>query len=580
MRQVRSFPGFVIAALLLNLLAGCGSGGNGSASTSGLSPATSNAPVPVVSTVGGDSRVTTPTALAKATPVPTPTAPISAPTSVIGGQSGYAASVTAQSGCTYTWTVTNGTLMVGQGTDSIAFTAGTSGTVTLSCKVTNTAGGSTTGTAMASITTAKTPAYNISQCLSDQAQSTTIAFSGFAMMTGNLQAQSFFPPGKVADYFGFQYLRDNDPDSMGHNTDFQTRVSCNVLYLLTDAQLASLKALATSQVSNVNLYAWKRYTLMKAFRRLMDGPLPTGTTGLSLANVTAASRVLYQLDGQISCERAVLYADILRSLSASQKSALGAMVGKGFSAWPSRGMTDVQAKLQGLTNDQCVAVMTYAGDIFAWYAGSTTADVYFCPERHGTYFGGFYVKDGPAVGNPGYSISQTMTGTVGKALCDSSLGYISAAGAAKMNALVSTQRANLYGSSTASIVLMRTRVSQALRSLISSTAPTAAAVTQLKATVATLSGTYGDLDGANNYAYATTFWQIYNNIGGTYLSTAQKSALSTLRKQCMTVTYTNGTTKDFSSCSTYFLYAAQVPATSSDLLNYTSDALTTPLFTR
>ena len=25
----------------------------------------------------------------------------------------------------------------------------------------------------------------------------------------------------------------------------------------------------------------------------------------------------------------------------------------------------------------------------SWYAGSVTADVYFCPERQGTYFGSF-----------------------------------------------------------------------------------------------------------------------------------------------------------------------------------------------
>ena len=60
--------------------------------------------------------------------------------------------------------------------------------------------------------------FNTTQTLSDVAQSTTMAFSGLALMTGNLNAQSFFPPGKVADYTGFQYLRDNDPDNMGHTS--------------------------------------------------------------------------------------------------------------------------------------------------------------------------------------------------------------------------------------------------------------------------------------------------------------------------------------------------------------------------
>ena len=63
----------------------------------------------------------------------------------------------------------------------------------------------------------------------DGAQSTTLAFSGFGMMTGNLGAQSFFPPGKVADFWGFQYLRDNDPSEMGHAGDFLTSAAMNTL---------------------------------------------------------------------------------------------------------------------------------------------------------------------------------------------------------------------------------------------------------------------------------------------------------------------------------------------------------------
>jgi hypothetical protein len=43
--------------------------------------------------------------------------------------------------------------------------------------------------------------------------------------------------------------------------------------------------------------------------------------------------------------------------------------------------------------------IAYAGDLFSWYAGSLDADVYFCPERHGTYFGSFYIKDAPAIGD-------------------------------------------------------------------------------------------------------------------------------------------------------------------------------------
>jgi hypothetical protein len=437
---------------------------------------------------------------------------------------------------------------------------------------------STTGSATSTITPAPPAPYNIEQAVSDGAQGTTLAFSGFGMMTGDLGAQTFFPPGKVADYWGFQYLRDNDADGMGHNTSFLTRISCNVLYTLNDSQLAMLKTLAKDQVDDINQYAWKRYPLMKAFRRLLDGDLPAGTTGLSLDAVKAASRELYLIDGRLSYERAVVYASIYRSLTAEQKAYLGAMVGKGYQSWPAKTEEDVRTRTQGLSRDEVVAVMTYAGDLYAWYAGSVASDVYFCPERHGTYYGSFYIKDAPAVGHADYSIDETMTGTVGRALVDSSLGYISPAGATVMNALTTAQKQNLYANATSNVVLARTRIAEALRSLISSTEPSAAVLSQVRSTVETYSGIYGDLDGENNYQYATTFRRVYRNVDGTYLADAQKTALAGLRKKYMTVTYSDGTTVDYSGGSKYFLYAAEVPDASADLGLYTSDAATAPFF--
>jgi hypothetical protein len=102
------------------------------------------------------------------------------------------------------------------------------------------------GTSSVSHDIVVTPEFTMTQTVSDGAQRTTLAFSGFAMMTGNLEAQSFFPPGKVADYTGFQYLRDNDPDNMGHNTSFLTRIANNVIYILNDSQFAQLKTLASA----------------------------------------------------------------------------------------------------------------------------------------------------------------------------------------------------------------------------------------------------------------------------------------------------------------------------------------------
>jgi hypothetical protein len=60
----------------------------------------------------------------------------------------------------------------------------------------------------------------ITQTLSDGAQRNTIAFDGLAFLTDNLGADSFFPPSKVADFWGFQSLRDNDPTGMGTTPNF------------------------------------------------------------------------------------------------------------------------------------------------------------------------------------------------------------------------------------------------------------------------------------------------------------------------------------------------------------------------
>ncbi len=89
--------------------------------------------------------------------------------------------------------------------------------------------------------------YDLVQSISDMAQRTTLAFDALGILTGNLNAQSFFPPGKVADYTGFQYLRDNDPDGMGHNTSFLTRIANDVIYILNDDQFAQLTTLALAQ---------------------------------------------------------------------------------------------------------------------------------------------------------------------------------------------------------------------------------------------------------------------------------------------------------------------------------------------
>ena len=409
---------------------------------------------------------------------------------------------------------------------------------------------------------AQAPTMNMAQTISDGAQSTTMAFSGVALMTGNLAAQSFFPPGKVADYTGFQYLRDNDPSNMGHNTSFLTRIANNVIYILNDSQLAKLSALAAGQQTQVDLYGYKRYPMMLAFRRLIDGDIPSGSTGLNLNAVKKASRELYLIDGQISFDRAVLYTNIINSLDTTQKAYLEAMKGKGWSSWPDITDAQINSKTSSLAQGSKVAVMTYASDIYSWYAGSLEADIYFCPERHGTYYGGFYIKDAPAVGHEGYSIDEQMTATAGAALIDTSKGYVTQDQATTMYSLVATQKDNLN-----SIVATRTQIATLLRTLLNTSTPAEIVRSQ----VLVLSETYGDLDGANNYNYATTFTKVFKT-----LSAEQKTKLAALRKSMMSGKYADGTAFDFSVASTPFLYSTVL--TDAQIAPYISDAVTSPLF--
>jgi hypothetical protein len=111
------------------------------------------------------------------------------------------------------------------------------------------------------------------QTLSSGAQINTISFSGVAFYSGCFYASTFYPPGKVADYFGFQYLRDNDLDESGHNTDFLTKVAYHMMHILNPAQLLKLIDLAVEQESLFNQYVLERLTLIKAFHRYLGNDL-------------------------------------------------------------------------------------------------------------------------------------------------------------------------------------------------------------------------------------------------------------------------------------------------------------------
>jgi hypothetical protein len=117
-----------------------------------------------------------------------------------------------------------------------------------------------------------------------------------------------------------------------------------------------------------------------------------------------------------------------------------------------------------------------------------------------------------------------------------------------ISGLVETQRNNLYAGPS-NIVQVRTDIAALLRGLLTSTASN----DSVEAQVLALSETYGDLDGENNYYYATVFAQVYKT-----LTAEQKTKLMALRKSIMSGKYSDGTAFDYSVCTTPFLYSAVI----------------------
>jgi len=349
--------------------------------------------------------------------------------------------------------------------------------------------------------------YTIEQSVSEQAQLSTIAFSALAFMTGTFGADTFLPPGKVADYFGFQYMRDVDVREAGHNMMFLTNIANNTLAILDDSQKALLLALAKEQEPRYAELAKKRLPLIKAFRENLEGNAPKGVTGLSQAAVESWVSDLFALDGGLALERAQTYGAIADSLVPAQKAAIATLKFGDSSTWPE--LPD-QVDKRTMTHGQDVLFQTYASEFFSWYAGSETADVYFCPERHGTYFGGFYMKDYPAMGQRDYFIPTALTGDSGQAF----IGLLTPAQAERITSMTTQLQPILEG-----ILEIRRSISKEFRRCLNGGSPD-------EELVMALSKKYGELDGRISYLMADRFAAVYKT-----LSSAQKAAMVELRNQ-------------------------------------------------
>ncbi|HEU5396179.1 MAG TPA: Spy/CpxP family protein refolding chaperone, partial [Verrucomicrobiae bacterium] len=337
-----------------------------------------------------------------------------------------------------------------------------------------------------------------------RAQLNTIAFDGLAFLTGGFNEDTFLPPGKISDFFGFQNMRDVDVAAMGHNTDFLTRIADNTLNILNDQQKDGLVELGKSQAPRLRELALKRFPLIQAYRRNLSGDLPVGSAGLDREAIMKYTADNFELGGQLAFERAEAYGKIIRSLTPQQQAQFAALKFGDSSTWP-----DVpRFNPRGLPHAVHVAMMTYASEFFSWYAGSVESDTYFCPEGHGTYFGSFYLKDAPAVHQRNYSISTRLTGDSGEAF----LNALTPAQRQQIEDLVDLQRQDLQD-----IVATRRAAATELRKFFNGD-------TADKDKVLALCRHYGALDGELSCYYATHFAAVNKT-----LTAEQRAVLKKLR---------------------------------------------------
>lgn len=343
--------------------------------------------------------------------------------------------------------------------------------------------------------------YNTQQATSERAQLHTISFNGLAFITGSYGADCFFPPGKVADFFGFQYMRDNDSNQLGHNTQFLSRIAYNVMSILNKEQMQQLIDLAKQQEKLYDEFANKRLVLIKAFREQLEN----SKLILNKEAVINYTAELYAVDGELSYERAKTMGNIIQSLNNQQKQAFNQLSFSNSATWK-----NIQEPLdkKGMSHRAHVGVMTYASEFFSWYKGSLEADIYFCPERHGTYFGGFYLKDYPAMGNPQYFISTALTGDAGKEFLDN----LTPEQKKWMDQIPAQQQKNVD-----EIVRLRTLIATNLRKFMQGENVN-------KQTILNWVKQYGQQDGAMSYLYTMAF----TNINKT-LSAEQKEKLKKIR---------------------------------------------------
>ena len=186
-------------------------------------------------------------------------------------------------------------------------------------------------------------------------------------------------------------------------------------------------------------------------------------------------------------------AQVHASLDEDQQAYLGKMKFGDFNSWPAIDERDKLRRGRGRSKLFNVAYMTYASEFFSWTAGNIEADTYFCPERHGTYFGGFYMKDMPAMGKRDFDISTSVTGESGRILVEE---LLEPEQAAHITAIPDLQRKLLMET-----IDVRRAFSTELRKFLDGKTPD-------RKRLLALGRRYGELDGEMSWLYTMAFAKV------------------------------------------------------------------------
>ena len=165
------------------------------------------------------------------------------------------------------------------------------------------------------------PAYDClyHSTLESRPEQNTFGYAGLAWLTDNLCSDSFLPPGKIGEFMGFQFIRDSEPNGLGHNSQFSDYISQYIFTKLTDGQLALLASLANdpSHLNTTKFVLTSRADMSNSLRKLL-----LSSDKLSYLNLDAVAKVygeIQQSNGLIILERAKKIGSIIRDMSQTLK---------------------------------------------------------------------------------------------------------------------------------------------------------------------------------------------------------------------------------------------------------------------